>query len=29
LFSAPVVVLYLLISRILQGGFAFAGGVRG
>lgn len=29
LFSAPVVILYLLISRIFQGGFAFAGGVRG
>jgi multiple sugar transport system permease protein len=29
LFSAPVVLLYLLISRVFQGGFAFAGGVRG
>jgi multiple sugar transport system permease protein len=29
LFSAPVVILYLLIARIFQGGFAFAGGVRG
>ncbi len=29
LFSAPVVILYLLISHIFQGGFAFAGGVRG
>jgi multiple sugar transport system permease protein len=28
-FSAPVVILYLLIARIFQGGFAFAGGVRG
>ena len=29
LFSAPIVILYLLISRVFQGRFAFAGGVRG
>ena len=29
LFSAPVVVLYLICSRWLNGGFAFAGGVKG
>jgi multiple sugar transport system permease protein len=28
-FSAPVVVLYLICSRWLNGGFAFAGGVKG
>jgi multiple sugar transport system permease protein len=29
LFSLPVVVLYLICSRWLNGGFAFAGGVKG
>lgn len=29
LFSAPVVLLYLFCSRWLNGGFAFAGGVKG
>jgi multiple sugar transport system permease protein len=29
LFSAPVVLLYLICSRWLNGGFAFAGGVKG
>lgn len=29
LFSLPVVILYLLIGRSFQGGFAFSGGVRG
>ncbi|MCU1488647.1 MAG: transporter permease [Acidimicrobiaceae bacterium] len=29
LFSVPVVVLYLICSRWLNGGFAFAGGVKG
>ena len=29
IFSAPVVVLYLICSRWLNGGFAFAGGVKG
>jgi multiple sugar transport system permease protein len=29
LFSAPVIVLYLICSRWLNGGFAFAGGVKG
>jgi multiple sugar transport system permease protein len=29
LFSLPVVILYLLIGRSFQGGFAFGGGVRG
>ncbi len=29
LFSVPVIALYLLSSRWLSGGFAFAGGVRG
>ena len=29
LFSIPVLVLYLISSRWLQGGFAFAGGVKG
>ena len=29
LFSIPVLVLYLISSRWLQGGFAFAGGIKG
>jgi multiple sugar transport system permease protein len=29
LFSVPVIVLYLISSRWLNGGFAFAGGVKG
>jgi multiple sugar transport system permease protein len=29
LFSAPVILLYLICSRWLNGGFAFAGGVKG
>jgi multiple sugar transport system permease protein len=29
LFSVPVIVLYLICSRWLNGGFAFAGGVKG
>jgi multiple sugar transport system permease protein len=29
LFSIPVVILYLISSRWLSGGFAFAGGVKG
>ena len=29
LFSLPVVILYLICSRWLNGGFAFAGGVKG
>jgi multiple sugar transport system permease protein len=29
LFSIPVLILYLISSRWLQGGFAFAGGIKG
>ena len=29
LFSVPVLILYLISSRWLQGGFAFAGGIKG
>jgi ABC-type maltose transport system permease subunit len=29
LFSVPVIILYLISSRWLSGGFSFAGGVKG
>ena len=29
LFSVPIIILYLISSRWLQGGFAFAGGIKG